>query len=72
MIILLGWEGLFDALKHLEQFSHTLGHSTAREFVLVLPLPGNHPEDVTCYVGVIKGLYSLGKLGGMLRVEQTG
>ena len=46
--ILLGWEGLFDVLQHLKQFLHTLGHSIARDFVLVLPLPRHHPKDVTC------------------------
>ncbi len=71
-MFLLSWEGFFDALKCLEQFLHTLGHSTAREFVLVLPLPRDHPEDVTHKVRVIKGLYNLGELGGMLGVEQTG
>ena len=71
-MILLGWEGLFDALKCLEQFLHTLGHITACAFVLVLPLPRDHPEDVTCKVRVIEGLYSLGELGGTLGVEQTG
>ena len=46
-MILLGWEGLFDVLKCLEQFLHTLGDSIAHEFVLVLPLHRDHPEDVT-------------------------
>ena len=71
-MILLGWESLFDALKCFKQFSHTLGHSTACEFVLVLSLSRDHPEDVTCKVRVIKGLYSLGELSGTFRVEQTG
>ncbi len=46
--ILFSWEGLFDTLQRLKQFSDTLGHSIAREFVLVLPLPRHHPKDVTC------------------------
>ncbi len=72
MIILLSWEGLFDALQRHKLFSHTLGHSIARELVLVLPLLRDHPEDVTRKVRVIKGLYNLGELSGMLGVEQTG
>ena len=64
--MLLGCEGLFNALKHLEQFSHTLAHSTAHEFVLVLSLPRDHPENVTHKFSLIKGLYSLSELSGML------
>ncbi len=47
-MVLLGREGLFDALKRFEQFAYTLGDCTAREFLLVLPVPWNHAEDVTC------------------------
>ena len=50
----------------------TLGQSTDRKFVLVLPLPMDHPEDVTHKIRVIEGLYSLGELDGMLGVEQKG
>ena len=59
-------------LECLEQFLHTLGCSTAHEFVPVLPLPRDHPKDVTHKVRVIKSLYNFGELGGTLGVEHTG
>ncbi len=71
-MILLGQEGLFDVLKRFKQFAHALGDCTTREFVLVLPVPWNHAEDVMCQVSIIEGLHYLGEFGDALGVEQTG
>ncbi len=72
LAFLLSREGLFDALKRFEQFANTLQHSTTCKFVLVLPVTMDHSEDVICQVNIIEGLYHLGELGCMLRVEETG
>ena len=55
---LIGWVGFINMLKGFKELSDTLQYCGSTELILVLPALRNHPEDVACYIHVIKGSYT--------------